>query len=98
MGLYEERMAKAAAQKADIEATLQVVSRIPNFKFLISKFLIFTNFKFQESRDRLEEEESRRQGMSVQKNQLEAEAITIRRELQVKTGLAKRSQFHDQSF
>ena len=31
----------------------------------------------------MEEEESRRQGMSVQKNQLEAEAITIRRELQV---------------
>jgi hypothetical protein len=42
LGLYEERMAKAAAQKADIEATLQVVSRIPNFKFLISKFPIFT--------------------------------------------------------
>ena len=55
---YEERMAKTATQKADLEVTLS------------------------ESRDKLEAEERKRQGLQNQRMGLENDANGVRRELQ----------------
>ena len=57
---YEERMAKAAAQKADLEVTLQ------------------------ESQEKLEAEERKRQALHNQRMGLENDANAVRREMQVR--------------